>query len=247
MKILMVQHSLNAPPGYLGERILARGGWFDVFQPADAYAAHAPTERTDLPPDDAGYDGLAILGGPMDAWDDAHFPHFRALFALLGTFERAGKPVLGLCLGAQLIARSHGAQVGRMARMELGLPPVTLLPAAEQDALLRGLPARQRLLEWHRDAFGLPDGAVLLATSDGCPNQIVRVGAATYACQGHPEATLDAARRWVFDSRHDLPPDQGHDLPGIVAHMERHWTEARPFADTLLDRWLDLVAGSKQG
>ncbi len=247
MNLLMVQHSASAPPGYLGERVLARGGRFDVFHPALAYADHRPLDVTRLPQDDTGYDGLVILGGPMDAFDDDGFPHFRDLFALIGVFERAGKPVLGLCLGAQLIARSHGGTVRRQGWTEAGLTDVALLPGADTDPVLAGLPPRPLLMEWHQDTFDLPADATLLVTGRDCPNQIFRAGAATYACQGHPEATLDSVRQWVYAGRTNLPPAQRPDLPQIVARLNARWQEARPFADALLDRWLDLCTNEKSG
>jgi GMP synthase-like glutamine amidotransferase len=241
MKILIVQNSFGDPPGLVGDRTLARGGAYHVYHPAERYLAHTPLSPTDLPSECGDYDGLAILGGGMNADDDEHYPHFAVLFRLIESFEAAGRPVLGLCLGAQLLARRYGKPIRRMDHFELGLTEIRILPAADSDPLLQGLGPTQRVMQWHHDTFDLPAEATLLASSRACPYQIFRVGPATYACQGHPEVSQDVIRKWVYDGRTYLG-DQIQELTDVAAGVDEHWTAARAFSTTFIDRWLDLAA-----
>jgi len=241
MKLLIVQHSWDDPPGLLGELILARGWTVDVYHPTSRYLSSAPLSVADLPRDDQGYGGLVILGGSMDAVDDAHYPHFQTIFALINAFDSAEKPILGLCLGAQLIARHYGAEVSRMDREEIGLVEVYLTTQGQSDPLLSGFAVHQRLMEWHRDRFELPREASLLVSGKECRNQIFRIGRKVYASQGHLEATSDIVRRWIFEGRDDLPPLQVHELPAAGAEIDHYWQESQQFARIVLTRWLDLI------
>ncbi|GAA2683526.1 MULTISPECIES: type 1 glutamine amidotransferase [Actinosynnema] len=177
-------------------------------------------------PGAADVDVLVVLGGPMGVDDDlAHLADERELIARC---VRAGKPVLGICLGAQLPAAALGAPVTRGERPEVGAGEVVL---TADDPVLGPSGAVLPVVHWHGDAFGLPAGATLLASSDRYPHQAFRVGA-SYGFQFHVE--LDAAA--LAGIAPHLPPD-------VAVTAE----QARAVADEgarVLDRWAAQVLES---
>lgn len=135
----------------------------------------------------AGIERLVVMGGPMGAQDDRDHPFLAAERSLLAAATTAGAPVLGICLGAQLLAAALGAEVRRGPDPEIGPGSVDLLADASDDALFRVVRGiRLAVMHWHGDTFDLPDGAVHLASSDAYPNQAFRCGSA-YGLQFHVE------------------------------------------------------------
>lgn len=135
----------------------------------------------------AGIERLVVMGGPMGAQDDWDHPFLADERSLLAAATAAGAPVLGICLGAQLLASALGAEVRRGPDPEIGPGSVDLLADACDDALFRVVRGdRLAVMHWHGDTFDLPDGAVHLASSDSYPNQAFRCGSA-YGLQFHVE------------------------------------------------------------
>lgn len=173
-----------------------------------------------LPADLTGFDGLVVLGGAMDAWDDAGSPWLPAARGLLALAVEAALPTLGVCLGAQLLAMACGAPVGRgAAGPELGLVPVTLLPGADQDAFASGLPTEVPAPQGHVDVVQeLPAGAVLLGSSSAYPHQLFRVGVAAWGVQYHPEVTEADFTSWMAGDV-DALAEQGRTPGEVVAEL----------------------------
>ena len=199
-----------------------------------------------VPGDDGGHHGLIVLGGTMGALDDEAHPHLARTAGLIGRFHARGKPVLGVCLGAQLIARAMGARVWRRDVPELGFFPLALSEAAAADPLLDGLASPQWIMQWHDDTFDLPRGARLLMSGEACPNQAYRMGAASYGFQGHFEVTRAMVERWLAETA-----DQAHDphhadfRRRIGGELARHLDAQRVFCQTVGTRWADLVAARR--
>ena len=141
--------------------------------------------------------GVIALGGTMSAWEEERAPHLAVVRALLADAHAAGVPVLGVCLGAQMVARALGAEVRRAPAPEIGWLAVEPTPAAAGDALLGGLREPTRVYQWHQDVFELPAGAELLASSAAAPHQAFRAGARTWGVQFHPEADAETFDDWL--------------------------------------------------
>lgn len=146
-------------------------------------------------------DLLIILGGPIGAYEDDKYPFLADELNIIEQRLAADKPTLGICLGAQLMARALGARVYPGPAKEIGFKPITLSSAGQGSPLaaLKGI----EVLHWHGDTFDLPEGAVHLASSDICPNQAFVRGQAL-ALQFHPEAGGAGFERWLIGHTAEL-------------------------------------------
>ncbi|MBX6321297.1 MAG: type 1 glutamine amidotransferase [Rhodospirillaceae bacterium] len=240
MRILVIQNHPLGSAGIVGERIAARGGEAVVVNPHEGGA---------LPPDPDGFDALLVLGGSMSAADDAGYPVFRPMRALMRDFHDDGRPVLGICLGAQLLARCFGQPVFPHRSLELGFPEIEITADGAADPLLAGLSPRQRILQWHEDTFGMPAQAAQLMRGADCLNQAFRVGS-SYGFQCHLEATPDLLESWLSAAPRALDGHYGARAPEAIARLRAelaaHAPAARRLGETVADRWLDLVAARRQ-
>ena len=154
-------------------------------------------------PDPAAVDFLVVLGGPMSANDEAALPWLAAEKDFIRRFLATGKPLLGICLGAQLLARAVGARVAPNREREIGWFPVAGLPA--NDPAVFRFPATADVFHWHGETFALPPGAVHLARSRACEHQAFQIGAAI-GLQFHLETTPATVRALVEHARAELIP-----------------------------------------
>jgi len=187
--VLFLLHTATEGPGTLAPFIAARGA---RAQYACLYAGAG------LPADPRHYALIVAMGGPMNVDEEDRFPFLREETAFLRSAIAANVPVLGVCLGAQLIAKACGARVVKAPQPEIGWFPITLCDAAANDPAFAGLPRACTVLHWHEDMALLPAGAVLLASSAACPHQAFRVGSAL-ALQFHVEITLAMLAAWTAD------------------------------------------------
>lgn len=186
MRALIVEHAEHEGAGLLGAALSEGAVALDVRRRWAGDPLPAPD----------GYDLVLVLGGPMAAWDDAAHPWLAEEAALLARSSRQGRLTLGVCLGAQLLARGLGARVYRGPAPEIGLHPITLSDEGRRAPLLAGLDGAA-LLHWHSDSFELPSGAVRLASSARYANQAFRVGARTWGVQFHPECDRAMRADWA--------------------------------------------------
>ena len=147
------------------------------------------------PPDISQFDALVFLGGPMSANDALDY--LITEIGLIQDAAKAKKPILGVCLGSQLIAKAFGARVYPNGRKEIGWAPVYWTPAARQDRLFGSLSEPETLFHWHGETFDLPPGAEWLAWSDGCRYQAFRIGDSIYGLQFHLEVTPAMIENWI--------------------------------------------------
>jgi len=232
LRILVVQNSRTAPIGLLGDYLAEFG--------ADLVTI-TPPEDDPLPADVSGFHGVVVLGGPQSAADDGTSPYIPSLLDLMRGFADADRPILGICLGAQLLARAHGERVYKHDLMERGFKPVSSTPAGAEDPVMGSLGPVRHIMQWHYDTFDLPKDAVLLASGPECVNQAFRIGDSQYGLQFHPEVNPEIIRDWV--SRAEGAKQDEIDKIGreMEAQIDRHFPEAASFARDLARNWLDLV------
>ena len=144
-----------------------------------------------------GYNGLVVLGGPMNVDQVDRHPHLPREVSLIREAIEEDLPVLGICLGSQLIARALGANVLPSPEKEIGWYDIAPTQAGSLDPVLGGLRQAEKVFQWHGDTFELPEGAVLLATAPGCTNQAFRYGSRVYGLQFHMEVDAPTIERWL--------------------------------------------------
>jgi len=234
--ILVVQHCPVTPVGILGETLAGQGAALDIRMPHHGEA---------LPATPTGFDGLVLLGGPMHAGDDAGYPAFPPMLDLIRQFHDQAKPVLGVCLGAQLVSRAFGGRVWPFGGLEIGYLPVRMTPAGRRDPLLKGLAPEVMIMQLHEDSFDLPAGAVRLMSNAACANQGLRVGRTTYGFQFHFEVTKADAVNFPRDCWSSMERHYGEMAELVAADsvrsVEAHFAEGADFSRRITSRWLDLV------
>lgn len=194
MRVLSLIHEEDAATGLFGEILRERG---DELLEWNATRGMPPE-----PPE--GFDALVILGGSMHVdQEDAH-PWLAAQSELIRAAVDRGQPLLGICLGSQLIAQALGARVGPASRPEIGWFEVELTREGAGDPVLGSLPARFDALQWHSYAFEVPPRGELLARNDVCA-QGFRVGESTWGVQFHPETTRATLESWRASSEGSAP------------------------------------------
>ena len=184
-------------------------------------------------------DLLVILGGPISANDDGVFPFINEELALIADRIRQSLPTLGICLGAQLIARALDGDVGPSPAAEIGWAPIELNSAGRASPLrhLEGQP----VLHWHGEMFSIPPGAQCLASTVPCPNQAFRYGDHVLALQFHPEVTAAGLERWYVGHAHELAT-RSVSVAGLRADAAKHGPGLADGGSRLLGEWLDAAA-----
>ena len=232
--LIVLQHVPYEGPGLIEDMLEGRGHPYKVV--------HVFEEG--VPLSAAGFSGIVSLGGPMSVNDGAEEIE-KEKELILEAMER-DIPVLGICLGAQVIASALGAEVYPGESPEIGWGEVALTEEGATDPLFAGIESRLPVLHWHMETFDLTEGAVLLASSEKFENQAFRVGRKTYGLQFHMEADEEMVREWVerdLAGNSSLLSEPDVILEGIHHHLDR----TRFGGALFTGRFLDLVAGRESG
>jgi GMP synthase (glutamine-hydrolysing) len=232
-RLLVFQHVAAEPLGTLDPLIRRRGHRvrFTNFE-----------RHPDAQPNTDRYRGLIVLGGPMNVEDHAHRHHLRTEMLAIERMLEQGKPVLGICLGAQLLAHVLGAPVQRHHQPEIGWYPLRTTDAGRSDPVLAPLGEEAPVFQWHSYSFELPQGATHLARTDGCESQAFRYGDNAYGFQFHLEMDEPLIERWLANPgyRADLAELEG-DEHAIRAQTHQHIAAMQANAHEVFNRFLDTV------
>ncbi len=213
LPLLVVEHEAQCPPGWMGEWLAEAGAVIDVRRP---YADDP------LPPDLGEHSGMVVLGGEMGAYDDAEHPWLSEVKRLSRVAVDDGTPVLGICLGLQLLAVALGGEVAPAPRgQQIGVLDVGWTAAAYDDRLLGPVAARSDVpaVQWNTDVVTrLPDGAVDLARTPHGELQAARFAPAVWGVQWHPEAGEEIIQPWA-DCDRDEAVERGVDVDAYVAEV----------------------------
>jgi GMP synthase (glutamine-hydrolysing) len=235
----VLQHTPTEGPERVGVLAVQQGWALDVRH---VYRGERLPAETDLGDDDI----LIVMGGPMGVGDvgDARFPFLAPEIALLERMVARARPVLGVCLGSQLLAAAAGARVYPAARREVGWAPVRFL-GVDREPALRGIRAQETLLHWHGETFDLPAGAIRLAETDVCPQQAFHIKDRLFGLQFHPELPGEMIATWV---REDADYVLGANGPGggeqILADTRRFIGEGMRVGDLLVGNILATFASA---
>jgi GMP synthase (glutamine-hydrolysing) len=186
---------------------------------------------------------VVVFGGAMNCDQVDRYPHLARVRSLMADAVREELPVLGVCLGAQILVRAFGCPVFPAARRELGFPEIRIEPEGRADPVLGALPARVRLFQWHEDAFDAPPGATLLARDANGGTQAFRHGRAL-AVQFHPEVTAPELDRWFAETSATLQPVWGRVESELRREVAERIREANAHGRELFHRFARYVKGS---
>lgn len=222
---MVLQHVEWEGPGIITREAGKRGLEADVRR----------LDRGDAIPDADFVDGLVVMGGPMGAYEEDRYPFLPSECRLLAETVRRGRPVLGVCLGAQLLAKALGGTVYAGHEPEIGFGSVELTADAKQDPLLVSAPESLSVFHWHGDTFTLPEGAVLLASSQKYAHQAFRFGSRAYGFQFHVEPDADTWAAW----RDHLPK-------GLIDEPETKRLQLEEAGKAIIARFFDHVVNTAE-
>jgi GMP synthase-like glutamine amidotransferase len=234
MRLLSIVHQDDAGSGVFGETARERGFEVDEWRP-DTGAEEPPSPLGE-------YDAALVFGGAMNVHEEHEHPWLAADKRVLGELLREHEtPLLGVCLGAQLIADVAGGRVSRAEEPEIGWHPVRLAPAAASDPVAGALPSEFEALQWHSYSFEPPPGAVVLAESDICA-QAFRLGERVWAVQFHAEVTDEILGHWIENYREDEDAVRiGFDPEAAAAEAARRLHDWNRLGAGLCGRFLDVA------
>jgi len=229
-EVLIIQHQAGEGPGTIEEELLGAGHKVRKVR---------LDEGDKVLREVGSLSGLVVMGGSMGVGDQGKLSHLKDEIALLKQFLAAEKPILGICLGAQLLASALGAEVVA-GEKEIGWMPVRKMPDAFKDAVLRRLPENFPALLWHGDHFPLPKGAAHLLSTDKCGCAGFRYGKKAYGLVPHLEMTAAMVDEMVAGSRKELVA-AGVEAAQILEDTSENVEPAEELARVMWRGWAGLL------
>jgi GMP synthase-like glutamine amidotransferase len=188
------------------------------------------------------YSAIIILGGPMNVYEERKYPFLKKENSSIKEALKINKPMLGICLGAQIIARAAGAKVYPAKRKEIGWFTLNLTTGGIENDVFRGLERQFTVFQWHGDTFDIPSGSIKLAKSNLFPNQAFSIGKTIYALQFHLEVTKKMILEWVnryeaelVTLKEEVDPDE------MLKSSEHHIQPLNNHAFLLFSNFLHLI------
>jgi len=197
-----------------------------------------------LPPDLHGVDALVIMGGPMNAYEEAAYPFLRQEDFLLRQAIVRDVPVMGICLGAQLLAKAADAPVRHSPVAEFGWSRVRLTPSGRRDPLFSELGPDLLVFQWHQDTFDVPANGELLATSPAVPSQAIRVGRRAYGLQFHIELDRRLLDLWMHVAPQERDDLDEQTIRHITTTFEEHEQRLAEQAATVVRNFHRIAVGT---
>jgi GMP synthase (glutamine-hydrolysing) len=234
VRVLSIVHQRDAGPGVFAQAATEQGHDLEQWVPSEAPA-----------PSPDGYEAALVFGGSMNVDQEETHPWLRPEKDLLRSLLDRGTPMLGVCLGSQLLADAAGGSAQRASRPEIGWHEIELEPEAGSDPLLGSLPARFEGFQWHSYEFAPPPGAAVLARSPVCA-QAYRLGsdAAAWGIQFHAEVTRAIVDEWLDDYRSDSDAVRiGIDPEAIRAETGPRISAWNELGRGICSRFLELAGG----
>ena len=228
--VLIVLHQEHSTPGRVGRLLQERGHTLDIRRPRYGDPLPETLER---------HAGAVIFGGPMSANDPDDF--VKQEIDWISVPLRENKPFLGLCLGAQMLAKHMGASVWTHpdGRAEIGYYPLVPTEDGREAEAHWGVPWPGHVYHWHREGFDCPAGARTLATGDDFPTQAIGVGPAAFGFQFHPEVTHAMLCRWTVRASERLAMPGAQNRERQIEGRFMHDPHVVRWLDRFLDSWLD--------
>lgn len=235
-EVLAIRHVHFEDLGSL-EQVLGERAWFVRYLDVGLARVEAPKPEAPAL--------TVVLGGPISAYDDVSYPTLRPLLTLLEKRIASGQPTLGICLGAQLIARVLGARVYASGRKEIGWSELTLTEAGRNSPVCHFDGSRTSMLHWHGDTFDLPADAVHLASTPACEHQAFAWGRNVLAFQCHPEIRGDRFERWLIGHANEIETTAGVDAKQLRADTQRWAPGLERAARAAFGEWLDTLGPAR--
>ncbi|MFH0957939.1 MAG: type 1 glutamine amidotransferase [Pseudomonadota bacterium] len=222
MNALILQHYTSEGPGTIGSYLSSRGIGINIIRLCDG-------DR--IPSNALEHDAIISMGGPMNVYEEDLYPFLRDETFLLKKAMGMKIPILGVCLGAQMIAKAAGARVVKSPKKEVGWHDVELTTLGRADRLLIGLPDNITVFQWHGDMFEIPVGGALLATSGSCPHQALKFGSA-YGLQFHVEVTSQMLEEWF---------EKDHRKNQFLGEMEKIQRQFKSCANIMFGNFFKMI------
>ena len=188
--VLVIKHVISEGPGAIGDFIKSRGYRLGIVELGKGQT---------LPESLAGVKAVLSMGGPMGAYEESEYPFLKEEDILIKKALENSIPFLGICLGAQLLAKATGSAVKKGGCSEIGFFNVEITEKGQDDILFNNVSKSLEVFQWHNDSFTIPNDGVLLAQGEKCENQAFKMGKCAYGLQFHVEYTPKMVEKWLLD------------------------------------------------